>query len=219
MRGAGFEFPDARLLVFAKAPIPGVAKTRMIPALGADGAARLQGQLLASTIQRFAGASLAPIELWCAPDDSHPAFREVAERFGVGLRVQRGANLGERMLSAARDASRRAAAVVLVGCDCPDLGPAEVREALGALLAPEAAPESALSARLDAVLGPASDGGYVLLALKRPEPALFEDIPWGGDQVAVHTRERLRRLDWRWRELAELRDLDRPDDLAWYEAR
>jgi hypothetical protein len=70
-----FEFPHARLLVFAKAPVPGAAKTRLIPALGAEGAARLQAHLLDATLRRFSDARVAPIELHCAPDDKHPAFR------------------------------------------------------------------------------------------------------------------------------------------------
>jgi hypothetical protein len=69
---------------------------------------------------------------------------------------------------------------------------------------------------LDAVLGPAVDGGYVLLGLRRAESALFTDMPWGGDRVAEITRERMAALGWRWRELPALRDVDRPEDLDWF---
>jgi rSAM/selenodomain-associated transferase 1 len=219
MRADRFQFPDARLLVFAKAPVPGRAKTRLIPVLGPEGAARVHAELLHATVQRFCEARLAPIELWCAPDVEHPSFQRAEQQFDVALHTQRGADLGERMLNAATDAGRRARALVLVGCDCPDLAPVKVGEALQALLAVGRAGGLGQGAGPDAVLGPATDGGYVLLALKRPEPVLFTAIPWGGNRVAECTRERFRRLGWRWSELDALRDLDRPEDLAWYRSR
>ncbi len=215
------EFPDARLLIFAKAPVPGRAKTRLIPALGPEGAARLHAELLEATVQRFSKARLARIELWCTPNVEHPLFRRAAEQFDVALHTQRGADLGERMLNATTDAGRRARALALIGCDCPDLGAAEVGEALQTLLTVGRVSDSGpgLGAGLDAVLGPATDGGYVLLVLKQPESALFTAMPWGSDRVAECTREVFRRLGWRWRELDALRDLDRPEDLAWYRSR
>jgi glycosyltransferase A (GT-A) superfamily protein (DUF2064 family) len=73
-------------------------------------------------------------------------------------------------------------------------------------------------AETDAVLGPAEDGGYVLLGLRHAAPALFRDMPWGEESIAALTRERMRELGWRWRELPALRDLDRPEDLDWYRA-
>ena len=102
----------------------------------------------------------------------------------------------------------RAEAVALIGCDCPELDAAYLARAFSALQ----------SVEVDAVLGPAADGGYVLLALRRAEPALFAAMPWGGDQVAALTRERMAALGWRWRELPVLRDVDRPPDLLWYPA-
>jgi rSAM/selenodomain-associated transferase 1 len=200
-------FPCARILVFAKAPEPGVAKTRLIPALGAEGAAALHRDLLVDTLARLAPARVAPVELWCAPGPSHPLFKDLAGRFGVSLHAQQGGDLGARLFFAARDALTRAEAVVLVGCDCPGLGPAQVTEALVALLE---------TPRQDAVLGPADDGGYVLLALRRAAPAVFLDVPWGGDQVAAVTRRRMAALAWRWRELESLPDVDRPEDLVWF---
>jgi hypothetical protein len=201
-------FPHARVLLFAKAPVPGQVKTRMIPALGADGAAGLHSRLLRETVVRLSTAAVAPLELWCAPDTRHALFAELAETHGVTLHQQRGEDLGERLLAASADALSRADAVALIGSDCPDLDTAYLAQAFRAL-------ESIGS---DAVLGPAEDGGYVLLALRRSEPALFTAMPWGGDQVADITRERMAALGWRWRELPVLRDVDRPPDLLWYRA-
>lgn len=203
--GAGHRFPQARILVFAKAPVPGACKTRLIPALGPEGAAALHRALLEDTLARLVPAALAPMQLWCAPDTEQPVFKDLAARWGVTLRPQHGRDLGERMLHAATAALADAEAVVLIGCDCPGLGPAQVTAALAALLEPP---------QQDAVLGPADDGGYVLLGLRRAAPELFTDMPWGGDQVAAITRARMAGLGWRWQELPPLADVDRPADLA-----
>ena len=199
-------FRRARVLLFAKAPVPGQVKTRMIPALGADGAAGLHARLLRETVVRLSAAAVAPLELWCAPDTRHALFGELAELHGLTLHQQRGDGLGERLLGASADALGRADSVALIGSDCPELGAAYLAQAFDALR----------STGVDAVLGPAADGGYVLLALRRAEPPLFTEMPWGGDQVAAITRERMAALGWRWRELPVLRDVDRPPDLLWY---
>ena len=199
-------FPDARILIFAKAPEPGRVKTRLIPALSPRGAADLHAQLLADTVARFAPAGLAPVELWCAPDPACAPFSELANRYLFRRYAQRGADLGERMLDAAADALTRSGAVVLVGTDCPLLGRTYLAQAL------------ALLGGKDAVLGPAEDGGYVLLGLTQAPPELFSDIPWGTDRVAAITRGRMDALGWEWAELPPLWDLDRPDDLVRFEA-
>jgi hypothetical protein len=205
--GGDYRFPQARILVFAKAPVAGACKTRLIPALGAEGAAALHRELLAGTLERLAPAGLAPLALWCAPDAEHPVFHALAQRFAVSLHTQQGGDLGARLLHAAADALGQAEAVLLIGCDCPGLRPAQLMSALAALLEPP---------QRDAVLVPADDGGYVLLGLRRAAPELFTAVPWGGDRVAAVTRERMAELGWRWEELASLPDLDRPEDLLWY---
>ena len=197
-------YPNARILIFAKAPIPGQVKTRLIPALGPAGAAELACDLLDRLVRRLAGARLALLELWCSPDPRHPLFCELAESAGVSLRTQQGEDLGERLSAAAEDALGRADAVLLVGADIPELDAAYCASAFAAL------------ADADAVLGPAEDGGYVLLGLKAPAPGLFTDMPWGGERVAEITRRRIAALGWRCSELPALWDLDRPEDLVRY---
>ncbi|MFE8032453.1 TIGR04282 family arsenosugar biosynthesis glycosyltransferase [Thiohalocapsa marina] len=188
-----------RVLVFAKAPVAGEAKTRLMPALGADGAARLAERLTMQTFDMLSASGLGPIELWCAPDVRHPLFTQAAGRHGWALHPQRGRDLGERLWSAA---SHLPGGLLMLGTDCPALTGDHLRQALACL------------SSQDAVLGPAEDGGYVLLGLRRAHASLFTDMPWSSDQVAAITRERLRRLGWTWSELAPLPDIDRPEDLA-----
>lgn len=198
------KFPSARILVFAKAPVPGEVKTRLIPPLTPLMAAELHGRLVKETAARLAGARLAPIELWCSPDTRHALFLELARTHGFSLHRQEGANLGERMDAAFTEALGRGGEAVLVGTDCPLLDGAYLRDALEALKGS------------DAVLGPAEDGGYVLLGLKRPAPQLFSRMPWGTARVAALSRARLVSLGRRWGELPTLWDLDRPEDLERY---
>lgn len=205
--GGSLRYPAARILIFAKAPVAGQVKTRLIPALGADGAAALAGALLESLVDRLAMARLAGLELWCAPDCGHPLFRRLADSVGVTLHPQQGKDLGERLSAGAADALTRADAVLLVGADIPELDAAYCDNALAALKG------------ADCVIGPAQDGGYVLLGLKSPAPVLFRDMPWGEASVGAITCQRIERLGWRWETLPMLWDLDRPEDLLRYRRR
>jgi len=192
-----------RILLLAKAPEPGRAKTRLIPALGEAGAAELQARLIRHALQRLRRPGLPETELWCAPDSGHPVFRELAGQYSVGLRDQVGADLGERMLFAVRDGLARADSVILLGTDSPELTPDRILRAA-----------EILAAGGDAVLGPAEDGGYVLLGLSRAHERLFRDMPWGTERVLEETRRRMSELGLSRQELPPCADLDRPEDLA-----
>ena len=190
----------AALAIFAKAPIPGYAKTRLIPVLGPEGAASLQVRLTERALQVAAGADLRPVTLWCAPDTSHVSFQTLAERFGCRLRAQIGKDLGARMLAAFAEAPRR---LVLIGTDCPCLEPGDLQTAAAALR------EGA-----DAVIAAAEDGGYGLIGASRAIPSLFEEMPWGTDKVAALTRERAEAAGLRLHELRSVWDVDTPEDYA-----
>lgn len=189
------------IVVFAKAPREGEVKTRLIPLLGAAGAAALHRQLVHRTLVTATAAGLGPVALHAALDVDDAYLQDRAQQFGVACIAQRGENLGARMRNAFATGLARHEHVILIGTDCPVLTAHHLRDA-----------QTALADGNDAVLIPAEDGGYALIALSRCDASLFEDIAWGGDTVLAATRERLRALHWRWRELATLWDIDRPAD-------
>lgn len=190
------------IAVFARAPVPGQAKTRLIPRLGAQGAAELHRKLVERTLATAADADTGPIYLCCAPDAEHPFFEECRTRFGVTLLVQKGQDLGARMLHTFESLTRSGASL-LIGCDCPAMTREDLRLAADALRAGE-----------DAAFLPTEDGGYALIGLRRPCPAPFENLPWGSDRVMALTRARMAEAGLRWRELRLVWDVDRPEDLA-----
>ena len=190
-----------RLIVFAKAPDAGTVKTRLIPLLGAEGAARLHRQLVEYALGVAVEAACAPVELCCAPDAQHPFFTTCRDRFGVTLTEQASGDLGARMYRAFDRALASAESVVLIGTDCVDLTATDLGETF-----------QALEDGNDAVLGPAEDGGYVLIGLRRCARTVFDGIGWSAATVLAETRERFARLQWRWHELPVRSDIDRPED-------
>jgi rSAM/selenodomain-associated transferase 1 len=191
-------------MVFAKAPTPGRVKTRLVPALGERAAAALHRQLAERTLCTALAAGLGQVELWCAPGTNDAFFAACAKQHGVGLCAQGEGDLGTRMARALEFALAQGSPGLLIGSDCPALTAEYLREAAAALVN-----------GCDAVIGPAEDGGYVLIGLARsPAAPLFEDIAWGSATVMQETRTRLASLNWCWRELATLWDVDRPEDLS-----
>ncbi|MDX2312697.1 MAG: TIGR04282 family arsenosugar biosynthesis glycosyltransferase [Gammaproteobacteria bacterium] len=188
------------VLVFARTPVPGQVKTRLIPAIGAERAANLHRAMLWRTVATAAAAAIGPVSLWCSPAVEHPFIGEMQREFDLDLQLQKGADLGERMHQALRTCTTGA---VLVGSDCPFLEMQDLRTAAGSLRGGD-----------DAVVGPAEDGGYYLIGVRQSDMAVFSGIPWGSDKVLSATRQRFRDLAWRWRELATRQDVDRPEDLA-----
>ena len=186
--------------ILARAPVPGAAKTRLIPALGAVGAARLQRWMLQRTVAMALVADVGPVSLWCAGDPAHPDFA-VCRAFGrVDLHPQAEGDLGERMLAAVAS-SPTPAGTLVIGTDCPALDAAHLCESARAL------------GDHDAVVIPAEDGGYVLIGMKTPAPEAFAGVDWGSARVMAQTRQRLAALGWRWQEADPLWDVDLPQDL------
>lgn len=190
------------VVVFARAPQPGRVKTRLIPELGELGAAALHRRLVAHSLAASTQAGIGPVELWCTPGSGHAFFEDCRRRFGVSLRTQGEGDLGARMRRAFESALARSTRAILIGSDIPALSGRYLRDAGRALARGD-----------DVVIGPAEDGGYVLIGLSRCDPELFREIPWGGPEVLAETRRRIAALHWRSSELATLWDVDRPEDL------
>lgn len=186
-------------MIFCKAPIPGQVKTRLAQCIGDHEAAAIHRHLVLHCLNTITSPMLTRVELWCSPSMTDPFFMHCRDEYGVELKQQAEGDLGQRMSTAFRSALQDADFAVAIGTDCPAISLAYVRQALD-LLANHQAP----------VIGPAEDGGYVLLGLRRYQPALFEDIPWGGDQVLAETCGRLTQKPLL---LPELWDVDYAEDL------
>ncbi|MDL2338296.1 MAG: TIGR04282 family arsenosugar biosynthesis glycosyltransferase [Pseudomonadota bacterium] len=202
-----------RVIVMAKAPVAGHAKTRLIPALGAAGAAALAERLLDHAVRQAVAADIGPVDLCGAPEcnhatadpGAHPAFVRLREQLPIELTAQGTGDLGERMhrafervLGSTHGNPRHA---LLIGTDAPALDAALLNETADALN------------RTDAVFVPAHDGGYVLVGLRRPAIQLFEQMRWSTPTVMACTRERLAAAGLRHVELPPLHDIDEPADL------
>lgn len=196
-----YRYPQARILFFAKTPVAGQVKTRLQPVLGEAGALQLHRQLIRYGWQQLLRSAQAPLELWVSAGGSEDFFRQLD---GVTrINQQRGQDLGARMHHATCDALLDAEFVVVVGADCPSVDGDYVAQALALLAGGE-----------PVVLGPADDGGYVLIGLRAPMAEVFRDIDWGQPQVMQQTRERLRDAGVHWQELPLKWDIDRPEDLS-----
>ncbi len=185
------------LLIFAKAPLPGQVKTRLIPALGAEGACALYRRLLRHTLQQTA-AWTGPRYLYCAPDSQHAELQRLASEFGVQLRNQSGEDLGMRMFNALAEHNGGA---LLIGTDCPDLGCSHLQQAAEALTS------------YHSVFLPSEDGGYVLVGQYFAHPAPFADMRWSQPDVMQQSRQRLENAGLSCWLGPVLWDLDEPADL------
>ena len=188
--------------IMAKAPIPALTKTRLIPSIGAHAAAVLQERLTERAVGTATAADIGPVTLWCTPDLTHASFQDLAMRFPLVLRQQPDVDLGARMLGAIAAAQ---SPVLVIGTDCPALTAEILRTAANAL------------ADADVVLIPAEDGGYVLIGAREAHPQLFAGIAWGSASVLTETRARIAALGLTAIELDSLWDVDTEADLARFE--
>jgi uncharacterized protein len=188
------------IAILAKAPIPGLAKTRLIPAIGAHAAAVLQERLTERAVATALAANVGPVTLWCAPDSTHTSFLKLVAGSRITLRPQPDGDLGARMLAAT--ATSRGP-VLVMGTDCPALTDVHLRSAA-----------DALRDGTDVVLIPAEDGGYVLIGTRSTQPALFADMRWGTETVVAETRARVIAHRLVLAERPPLWDVDTEIDLA-----
>lgn len=185
---------SARLVLFTRYPEAGRAKTRLIPAIGAERAAALHRRLTERSVATMRASGLA-IEI----RSTGAGVAAFADWLGADLAIvdQGEGDLGDRLSRASREG-----ATILLGADTPDLAAAHLQAAAAALDAGHA------------VIGPAEDGGYWLLGVPKPMPALFAAMPWSTDRVAAITIERLSAEGFFPERLETLSDLDRPEDLS-----
>jgi hypothetical protein len=196
-----------RIIVFAKAPQPGLAKTRLIPALGADGAAALAHRMLDHTLAAALGAGVGAVELCATPDPDDPAWHGIGLPPGIETSVQGDGDLGARLARAAGRGCADGAAVILVGTDCGEMAPSLLRAAAAVLRTGKC------------VMHPSADGGYALLGLTRFDAHLFADIAWSSATVASATRARFDALGWPLHLGVTVHDIDVAADLAYLPAR
>lgn len=199
------KYTDSVIIVFAKAPVPGQVNTRLIPAIGEEQATRLQYELIHQRLSLLTQPKLCEVLLYCAPDISHPCFKECADEYSVNLVEQQGVDLGVRMANAIEEQSQYFKNVVVVGTDAPALELDRIEQAIVQLRDGK-----------EVVVVPASDGGYVLIGMSQYYKALFCSVPWGTDRVMTKTRGNSVAAGLKMVELETCWDIDTPEDYARY---
>lgn len=193
-----------RLIVFTRYPRPNETKTRLIPALGPEGAAELQRDMTRHVLNNVRGlTALQPVSLEVRFEGGDARRMEALFGSGVQYRPQGTGDLGARLERACNEAfAEGGERTVIIGADCPEITSELLSEAFDRLAAS------------DLVLGPASDGGYYLIGLRRPLPQLFAHMPWGSEEVFNETIRRASELSLVVSLLRMLSDVDRPEDLT-----
>jgi rSAM/selenodomain-associated transferase 1 len=197
-------YADSVILVFTKAPVAGQVKTRLVPHITAEQAAKLHEEFTHDRLQMCTAAKLCDFELWCSPDKRHPFFVNCQQRYGIKLHTQSGSDLGERMSGALKAALSHYKKIIIIGTDAPELDINTIATAIEQLDI------------ADIVLVPAADGGYVLLGASIHDENLLSNIPWGTENVLSATLGNIERLGLKSHLLAESWDVDRPEDLERY---
>lgn len=192
---------NTRIIIFAKQPIPGYVKTRLMPVLDAQKCAQLSEKLCQHTIDVAVTAGY-PIHLFCDPTPEHTFFLRNQRQYDLHLHQQCGENLTQKLQAAFRLLFTSAQRVIAIGSDCPVMTSTYLQAAVDGL------------EHAEVVLGPAEDGGYVLIGMRQFYPELFEDIPWSSERVLQVTQERIQSQNLSYLELPILWDVDTSDDFA-----
>ena len=190
------------IILFAKFPAQGMAKTRLQPALGIEGAAQMAHKLLLHSIEQAVATGFT-VELCVSPAPTDPCWQALGLPDSLQWSAQAEGDLGLRMLTASQQALARFEHVILIGTDCPSLTTIRIRQAAQQL------------ETQDSVMIPAFDGGYVLFGFKQVAAGLFSNIEWSTASVAKVTQQRLAELSWSVALLAPLPDIDEPEDLQY----
>ncbi|MBL4761237.1 MAG: TIGR04282 family arsenosugar biosynthesis glycosyltransferase [Gammaproteobacteria bacterium] len=194
-----------KVLLFAKAPVAGYCKTRLIPALGLEATTHLHQKMInhclatLQTMQRR-NHKLYSYELW-SDDSQHAFIAQAGATHQIKIQQQSGTDLGQKMFNALNTALKTSKKVILIGSDCPEIDSDYIDLAKQKLDS------------CDVVIGPAIDGGYVLIAVRKITPEIFNYINWGSDQVLQQTKSQLQQSSLSWCLLSALTDIDTAADL------
>ena len=199
-------YSDTLIIIFAREPLAGQVKTRLIPALGAEGACHLYKQLLEHTLTTCIESALADIQLCITPESHTAYFNNLSQEKYFQLAIQSGEDLGKRMFNAIVSALKYYKKVLLIGTDCPFINADDLQQAINVL------------DNYEMVFSPAHDGGYVLVGGKTIKAEIFSDISWGSDRVMQQTRNCLKNSGLSWYELATQYDIDIAKDLPQIES-
>lgn len=192
-----------RIVILAKAPLPGFAKTRLVPALGANATALLAAKMIQHSVSNAVDAGLGNVEMCVTPVFDSRHWRELELPEHLIWSDQPEGDLGNRMESVVRRTIAHGESVLLMGTDCIELTSDIIQQAAASLLTH------------DACMVPVIDGGYALLGLNYFNECLFRDIPWSTGNVASLTQNRIAELGWRLKLFPPLHDIDDPADLRW----
>ncbi len=192
-----------RIIVFARAPRLGKVKTRLNRALPLDEVLQLHKRLVRHMIASMSKVLGAQIELWVDENTAHPFFQELQIEYpAISVKLQSQGDLGAKMSHALSQSTDEYQASIIVGSDCPAIDSHYIEASINAL------------SDQDLVIGPASDGGYVLIGTKRGSLPVFDGIDWGTEQVLHQTLQKVVQSELRVRLLAELNDIDQAFDLG-----
>ncbi len=202
MTDKDYKYPSAKIIIFAKAPVEGKVKTRLASTIGDQAALRFHEEMLEYTLEMVCKNGLANVELHVSGNPDHPLIQTLARQYDIVVRPQQGSDLGERMYHALEQSLLNSHYCILIGTDCPAMDVDYLANALTALLRGQ-----------DAVLGPAEDGGYVLIGARQPDKDWFSDIAWGTAHVLEQSRRKIMAGGARLEELQTLWDVDRIADF------
>ena len=184
--------------IFAKPPYPGLVKTRLIPDIGSNKAARVYRYCLEYTLEVTRESGLE-YQLYLSETCDDALFQDDEHS------VQKGNNLGSRMFNAFQDLLATSTdGALIIGSDCLDISPRHLRQAAQEL------------ADHELVILPALDGGYALIGCTTINPELFRDVSWGSEQVLEQTITNAEHLNYRISMLETVRDIDTLQDLEQY---
>ena len=190
-----------RIIIFTKAAQPGFTKTRLIPALGKQGAADLAKRMLTHTLNQSLEANVGPVEICVTPPPTDVIWQDSVISDGLEYSDQGKGDLGERLSRVTQRVIDKGESVLLIGTDCAQLTATHLQHAKDSLR------------YFDSILIPATDGGYVLLGLNFFHPSLFESVKWSTDIVCAETIDRLKKLGRSVRSFPSMHDIDEPKDL------